>query len=83
MIKQVIENIKLSAAFKIHKEKNRVLAAHSIENLIAQIDLNSEVIPISDIEKLIKLFSSLKKGKLTAREIEVIIEISETKIPIT
>lgn len=80
MIHQVISSIKLLSTLKINKEQNKILTINSIENLLSQIDFDAEVIPIDDSEELIQLLSTLKDEKLTKEEIEMIQEISLTKM---
>ncbi len=80
MIHQVISSIKLLSTLKINKEQNKILAANKIENLLSQIDFDSEVVPIDDSEELIQLLSSLNNEALTEKEVEMIQEISVTKM---
>jgi hypothetical protein len=80
MVHQVISSIKLLSTLKINKEQNKILAANKIENLLNQIDFDAEVVPLDDSEELIQLLSSLKDGKLTKEETEMIQEISVTKM---
>lgn len=81
MIHQKISKIKLSATFKIDEEVNRLVAANTIQELLKQIDFSSEVIPMNDSEKLIKLFTSLKESELNKNEIQLIKEITKEAIP--
>lgn len=81
MIHQKISKIKLSATFKIDEEVNRLVAANTIQELLKQIDFSSEVIPMNDSEKLIKLFTSLKESELNKNEIQLIKEITKEVIP--
>ncbi|SNR64755.1 hypothetical protein SAMN06265371_107213 [Lutibacter agarilyticus] len=80
MIHQVISSIKLLSTLKINKEQNKILAANKIEHLLNQIDFDSEVLPIDDSEELIQLLSSLNNEALTEKEVEMIQEISVTKM---
>lgn len=80
MIHQVISSIKLLSTLKINKEQSKIITANKIENLLKQIDFNSEVVQIDDSEKLIELLTSLNKKKLTDIEIKMIQEISVTKM---
>lgn len=81
MIHQKISKIKLSATKRIDEEVNKLVAANTIQELLNQIDFNSEVVPIHDCKKLIKLFTSLKGKELNTNEIELIKEISLEELP--
>lgn len=81
MIHQKISKIKLSATNIIDEEVNRLVAANTIQELLNQIDFNSEVVPMHDSEKLIKLFTSLKGKELNIAEIGLIKEISLEEVP--
>lgn len=81
MIHQKISKIKLSATNIIDEEVNRLVAANTIQELLNQIDFNSEVVPMHDSEKLIKLFTSLKGKELNITEIGLIKEISLEEVP--
>jgi len=65
------------AARNNHEEEHASLAAiKSIRKMISQIDFSSEVVPIDNPERLIKLMASLKGEQLTGLEINILYDIA-------
>lgn len=54
------------------KNKELLEGLVSIKNLLAQVDLNAEVIPLDYLKKVRILFQSLKQEPLTKSEIKAI-----------
>ena len=77
MIRQIISNIKLSASYTINEEMKRFSVANSIQELLNQIDFDSELIPSRDFTQLKTLFTTLKGEELNISEISIIKEISK------
>jgi len=60
-----------------HEEENVSLAAiKSIRAMISQVDFSSEVVPVDNPERLIKLMISLKGEQLTGHEINVLYDVT-------
>lgn len=51
-------------------------AIKSIKGIVSQIDFTTEVVPVADPERLIKLLASLKGEQLTVHEIDIVYDIS-------
>jgi hypothetical protein len=73
MITQKLSEIELEVKYKIYSEQKKLKTVKTFIKLINQIDLNVEVIPINDIEKLSRLLVSLK-GKVLNEEENRLIE---------
>ncbi|HLV38609.1 hypothetical protein [Xanthomarina sp.] len=60
----------LQQELKRNPEKNKGLleTIDNLENLLNQIDLNAEVVPVQNVQKLNKLFESLKNEPLAKQE---------------
>lgn len=55
---------------------DRLTAIQSLRGIISEIDFTSEVVPIDEPERLIKLLTSLKGEQLTGHEIDIVYNIS-------
>lgn len=75
MIQHIISEIKKTSTIKLDNEVKRIHAIETIENLLNTIDFSSEIVPISNNEKLKHLLTQLKGSNLTIKELEIVKEI--------
>lgn len=75
MIQHIISEIKKTSTIKLDNEVKRIHAIETIENLLNTIDFSSEIVPISNNEKLKHLLTQLKGSNLTMKELEIVKEI--------
>ena len=68
MILDKLALLKLEVKENIYKEKNKLAAIKTIQDLFSQIDFNAEMVPMNDIKKLNKLLVSLKGKTLNEEE---------------
>lgn len=69
-------NTKLFLIESTDIDNKKLAAIKSIRGIISQIDFTSEVVPIDEPERLIKLLTSLKGEQLTGQEIDIVYTIS-------
>ena len=77
MILQTLNSIKISSEKNIENESKKIETANSIEKLLNQIDFTTEIVPTENLERLRKLFTSLKNEELNSEEIELLSKISK------
>ncbi len=77
MILEKLAIVELEVKYNIYKEENILDAIKSIREILHQIDFESEVVPMDDIERLSKLLSSLKGTTLNEEESELLNRIIE------
>lgn len=70
-----ISKTELELRQKLEASDKKLRAAYSIKRLLAKIDHSSEVVPMSNSERLIAMLSSLKKGPLDNFEKRVVYEL--------
>lgn len=69
-------NTKLILIENTDVDNKKLAAIKSIRGIISQIDFTSEVVPIDEPERLIKLLTSLKGEQLTGQEIDIVYDVS-------
>jgi len=56
-------------------DEGKIAAAHSIKELLSQIDFKAEVVPEDNFEMFVRLLTSLKGFPLNMKEKELVEEI--------
>ena len=79
MILEKLSKIEIKANNNINREYRKIQTLRGIENLLNQIDFSSEVVPINDDKRLIKVLASLKGKQLNKCEIKLVEEIIRKK----
>jgi hypothetical protein len=77
MILVKLTSIELEVKSSIYKEQNKLLAIKTLQDLLDQIDFNSEIVPMENIEKLSRLLISLKGRALNEEERELLVRLIE------
>ena len=72
MILDKLTSIELEVKSNIYKEQNKLVAIKTLQDLLDQIDFNSEIVPMENIEKLSRLLNSLKGRALNEEERELL-----------
>lgn len=70
--------LELEAKSNIYKEQNRMICIKGFQQLLSQIDFDSEVVQMENSEKLTNLLISLKGEPLNEEEIELLDKIIES-----
>ena len=77
MILVKLTSIELEVKSSIYKEQNKLVAIKTLQDLLAQIDFNAEIVPMENIEKLSRLLNSLKGRALNEEERELLVRLIE------
>ena len=77
MILDKLTSIELEVKSNIYKEQNKLVAIKTLQDLLDQIDFNSEIVPMENIEKLSRLLNSLKGRALNEEERELLSRLIE------
>jgi hypothetical protein len=72
MISEKLSIIELEVKFNIYKEQNKLTAIRNIQDLLLQIDFETEIVPTNDIDRLKELISTLKGKALNEEERELL-----------
>lgn len=75
MIRKLLSEIEVEIKYRIYRENKYLNALRDIKESLNQIDFESEIVPVEDKSRLIKLFTSLKNEDLIEEEIYLIDQI--------
>ena len=77
MIIEKLSKIEKIAECNMHSEYRKIETVRVFKKLLNQIDFSSEIVPIEDSERLIKLMTLLKGEQLNGSETNLVEEITE------
>lgn len=75
MIIDKLSKIELASKYRINSEYRKLDTVRIFKELLNQVDLSSEVVPMEDYKKLTKILTSLKGKQLSKCESKLIEEL--------